>query len=536
MNVKSNSVMSLALCASAVISMVGCKSEPMPVNAEGQYTGTAPHARPGATYIPERKPVAKTDSAPAPAPAPAARPVAAAPTGSDVMYIPTGERSTSALMIEKIYPRTVSVGQSFDYVIKATNIGGNTLNNVTVNEANPTNFTVASVTPSGNNGSYNLGNLNPGESKTITWKGSAAGLGTINACASANYTYALCHAINVVQPALAITKTITPESILNCTPINMTVEVKNTGTGDAVNVHIMDQLPAGLTLANGATSFDEVVGTIPPGGTKTISKDLKAASVGRFENMASTKADGVSPVNSNRVATVVKQPKIEIACKAGGQVYMGRDACFEMTVTNKGDAPSNNTKVTVNVPNSATVSQPGEGGSTAAGVHTINMGTVAPGASVTRKFCLKTVMMGSLSVSATATGDCAAPASTNCSITIFGAADIGTIVTDTDGAILVGDNHPYQVEVKNQGPTPLTNTKMIVSMPAGMEFISSAKGKLVGGKVVFDFGTVPPNSVVTGEFVVKVNKSGEFLVTGETTCAEIKTPVRDDELTTFIDR
>jgi hypothetical protein len=77
---------------------------------------------------------------------------------------------------------------------------------------------------------------------------------------------------------------------------------------------------------------------------------------------------------------------------------------------------------------------------------------------------------------------------------------------------------------------------MVVTLPAGMEFVSSAEGKLVGGKVEFNFGTVPAKGIKNGSFIVKATKSGELLVVGETTCAELKTPVRDDELTNFVDK
>jgi hypothetical protein len=34
--------------------------------------------------------------------------------------------------------------------------------------------------------------------------------------------------------------------------------------------------------------------------------------------------------------------------------------------------------------------------------------------------------------------------------------------------------------------------------------------------------------------MVKATKAGELLVVGETTCSEIRTPIRDDELTVFV--
>lgn len=528
--------MTLAAIAGTAVTLGGCASES--VGAGDNYGGTAPHAHPGANYNVKAAP--KAAEAPAKTEAKAAEPAKAAPApapkaaaaSGSVMYIPTGDRASSALMIEKIYPTQVTVGQPFDYIIKATNISSQALNNVVVTEAVPANFNLVSSSIQGANGSYNLGTLNVGESKTIVMKGSAGAVGSINSCASASYSTALCSTINVVQPALQITKAITPESILNCSPINMTVEIKNTGSGTASNVHVMDTLPSGLTFVGGGTSFDEAVGDLAPGASKTITKEIKAASTGKFENMASAKADGVGAVNSNKVTTVVKQPKLEIACKAGGKIMMGRQGCYEITVKNSGDAVSQATKINVTLPAGATVASMSDGG--ANGVW--NVGDLAPGASKTVKVCLTSASLGNLPLSAVASATCAAPANTNCSIDVIGVPDIGTLVTDDDGVVVVGDNHTFRVEVKNQGQVNLTNTKMVVTLPAGMEFVSSAEGKFAGGKVEFNFGTVPAKGVKLGSFVVKATKSGELLVVGETTCAELKTPVRDDELTNFVDK
>lgn len=532
--------LALALVAGCAATMGGCENQT--VGSGGNYGGNVPHASPGASY---RQTSAKTNVAPAgrpipataatgttkvetPAPVVKSEPAPAPRTVStgNVMYIPTGERSSSALMIEKIYPTQVTVGQPFDYIIKATNISAQALNNVSVTEQPPSNFTLASATPQGVNGVYNLGTLNPGESKTITLRGAAAGIGKIEACAGATYTVALCSTINVVQPALAITKTITPESILNCSPISMTIEVKNTGSGTASNVVVTDNLPAGLTIAGGSASMTESLGDIGPGQSKTITKNLSAASVGSFNNVASVKADGVNSVNSNQVTTVVKQPKLEITCKAGGKVMIGRKACYELTVRNTGNAVAAATTIALTLP----------AGVTADSGNSISIGDLAPGATQTKTVCITGGAMGTVPLSAVATGTCAAPANTNCTVEFIGVPDIGTTVTDDDGVVEIGANHTYRVEVANQGQINLTNVRMVVSMPAGMEFVSSATGKLEGGKVVFNFGTVAAGARPNANFVVRSSKSGELLVVGETTCNELKTPVRDDELTVFVDK
>lgn len=502
--------LAIVIVAGSAATLVGCSTES--ASSGGSYTGNVPHARPGADYA-ARARVAEAAPAPAPAPAPAAQPAPAprAASTGNVLYLPTGDRNSSALMIEKIYPAQVSTGQPFDYIIKATNISSLDLNNVVVTEAVPANFTVISSSIQGANGSYNLGTLKPGESKSIVIKGSAQAVGSINACASATYSTALCSTINVVQPALAISKTITPESILNCTPINMTIEVRNTGTGTASNVRVSDTLPAGLTLASGGNTLDEAIGDLAPNQSKTITKELKAASIGSFDNIASAKADGVNPVNSNKVTTVVKQPKLEITCKAGGSVMMGRNACYELTVRNTGNAVAAGTRINVNVPAGAAIASMSDGG--ANGV--FNIGDLAAGASKTVTICLNSNAVGAINLAASATGNCAAPVNTNCSISIIGVPDIGTLVTDDTGVVVLGKDHTYRVEVANQGQIPLTNTRMVLTLPEGMTFLSSPTAKLEGGKVVFNFGTVAPGARPTGTFVVRATRAGELLVVGD---------------------
>jgi len=537
------SMWTLAAVAGTAVVLGGCATE----SNSGAFVNTAPHAKPGSSdYVAPAK-VAATKTAepktaepktaePAPAPkkaeAPKADPFAKAATSGTAMYIPTGDRSTSALMIEKIYPSQVTVGQPFDYIIKATNISSQALNNVTVTEAAPTNFNLVSSSVQGANGVYNLGTLNAGESKMIVMKGSAAAVGSINSCCAATYTTALCSTINVVQPALAINKTITPEAILNCSPINMTVVVKNTGSGTASNVHVMDTLPSGLTFEGGGASFDEAVGDLAPGAEKTISKAIKAANVGKYENTASAKADGVGTIASNKVSTVVKAPKLEVSCKAGGKVLMGRKACYEITVKNSGDAVSAGTKVSLTLPAGATVASMSDGG--AAGV--FNVGDLAAGASKTMTVCLTSTTAGSLPVSAVATGNCAQAANTNCSIDVIGAPDIGTQITDDNGVVDMGAEHTFRYEVKNQGWVDLTNVSVAFVLEEGLDMVrcDAAGGAQGSGRnFTVKVGTLKVGQTVKFNIVAKGSKEGELVIQSTTTSDQTKS-VRNDEQVNYI--
>ncbi|HLP83643.1 MAG TPA: hypothetical protein VK157_04780, partial [Phycisphaerales bacterium] len=198
--------------------LVGCESSgkgpgavtvPLGGGTGGSTVAAAPAAKPAAKADAPKAaatPAPKAAEAPKAASnvAPAAAPVA---TGSSVAYYPTGNRASSSLMVEKIAPTEIAAGQATSYQIKVTNISSSTLENVQINEAMPQGFTMTNTQPAGNNGVFNLGSLGAGESKTITVNGSFAKAGSYGSCATASFTVPVCMTVNVVSPALAITKT-----------------------------------------------------------------------------------------------------------------------------------------------------------------------------------------------------------------------------------------------------------------------------------------------------------------------------------------
>ena len=139
---------------------------------------------------------------PAPAPAPAPAPVAKPGMVTVSTAFPTGVRETSVLLLERSAPAEVAVGQIFDYDIKTTNISKMALSNLTLTDRCAANFKLESSTPAAKTESgqliWGLGNLGPGESKTIKVRGSATGLGQMTNCMAVTYDQSTCLAINVV--------------------------------------------------------------------------------------------------------------------------------------------------------------------------------------------------------------------------------------------------------------------------------------------------------------------------------------------------
>jgi uncharacterized repeat protein (TIGR01451 family) len=497
----------------------------------------------------------KADSAPAPAPkaaaapapaaaAPAAKPAAApAAASTSTQFWPTGRRESSAIAVEKIAPAEVSAGQSFDYTLRVTNLTASVLENVVLTDTTDANFKPSAAVPapqsSGNTHTFGLGKMNPGEVKDIKITGAATGVGSgiLTNCASVAYSLPLCVATKVVQPALAITKAITPESILNCDPITTTIKVVNNGSGMAKNVKITDALPAGLTTADGKSNVEIIVGDLAAGQEKSFPIALKAGKTGRFDNVANATADGGLKAESNKVTTVVKQPVLTIACRPGSdKVVLGRDTTFTFTIKNTGDAACDGTTVTAALPAGTTFKSADNGGTAAGQNVSWNLGALPAGQEKNVTVTVSATAIGNVPVSATVACKCAAPATTTCQVAYVGIPAMLLDGFDGPDPVQVGGNTTYTLTVTNQGFADLTNVSLECTLDAAnlMQYVSSSGGTLGGTKVTFP--AIPVLKVggkQTFTIVVKAMGEGQVQVKAEAKSNEITRTLIKTETTNF---
>jgi uncharacterized repeat protein (TIGR01451 family) len=549
----------LPLVAGGVSVITGCESysKPAPVTVPiggGVGSSTSTQASTATTKTTEAKPAPKAatttttstssgSGASAAAPAPAAKPApAAAPMGANVAYYPTGRREDAAVMIEKIAPSETSAGASTSYTIKVTNLTGTTLENVIVDEDLPQGFTFAGANPQGNAGSngamaWNLGKLAAGESKSIQVNGSFAKAGTYGSCATVSYTIPVCMTINVVSPSLQLTKSTNPESLL-CDSWPVKLVVTNNGTGTARNVKVRDPLPAGLTTADGKNVVEFDAGNLPGGQSREFSFNVKAAKVGSYTNSANAMAEGGLTANSNSTVTEVKAPALAIDKKCPDKLFVGRPIKFDITVSNTGNAVAANTVVRDVLPQGTTLVNASEGGTASGGAVVWNLGNLAPGASKTLSLTVNATNIGAINNTASATATCAAEVTDACSTTLQGVPDIGTLITDDDGVVAVGENHTYRYEVKNQGQIDLTNVKVVMNFDSGLEYQSTnfpGGAKPAGQSVTWNVGTIKPGQIVTFSFVAKGTKEGQLVVQSLTTSDQTR-EVRNDEQVNYVAR
>jgi len=540
-----------ALLLSLSAGLAGCQtahSEHHATTSAGQEA----YQDPSSTFAWSRP--AQTTEAPPPAQAqaqPSQSKVHAAPEPvekNSAMWIalPTGNKDTSALLLEKFAPREVVAGQPFDYDLRVTNLTGMSLSNVMVTDSLPPEFGFKSSDPKpqatgGPSGltAWVLGTLDPHESRTIHLTGSASSAGSIGSCASATYATALCSTINVVQPALRLTASAPQESLL-CNGYQVKLTVLNAGSGVARNVHISEPLPSGLQTADGKSVAEFTVPSLAAGESKELSFMAKATKPGLYAMTGTAVADGGLRTQASEVSTRVTQPVLAISNKGPERMFLGRPVTYEITVTNNGDAVATGTVLEDALPAGAKFASATDQGALGdGGVVRWTIGSLAPKDSRTVKVSLEYPGIGDFRTTATVRAVCAQNATAAAGTAMEGIPALLLDGYDDPDPVEVGQQVVYTLNVTNQGTAPLTNVKMICTMDDSdsMKFISAsgpANATPTDRKIIFPVvARIDAKNRVTYKITVRAEKEGQVQFKAEVSSDEITRPLIKVETTHF---
>lgn len=455
---------------------------------------------------------------------------------------PTGELNSSAIVVHTVMPREVRVNQDYQYELQVCNLTGGTLENVVVTHENQNNFNLVSSNPSSSEGAngtrqWVLGSLGPNATETILVTGRASSAGISSNCVGVSYNNLLCAETRVVEPALALRKTATPEVLL-CDTIEIKYTVTNTGTGACDNVVVTDALPAGLTTADGKTGVRFNAGTIGAGQSKDFVVQAKANRTGRFSSAATATSDCGADASAAATTTIVRQPKLAITSDCVERVFIGRNVDFTFNLANSGDAACENTTVSATVPSGAEFVSASNGGTLQGGRVVWNAGTVsADGGTRSLTMTVRPTGAGTLSSRAEANCVCAAegPVNTTCEVSVEGIPAILLEVVDSPDPIRVGESVTYTITVTNQGSATANQIRVVCSIPDEMTFVSAAgatNGSNTGQNVTFaPLPTLAPKASATFRVTVRANAAGNVRFGTSMTSQVFQRPIEETEAT-----
>lgn len=397
------------------------------------------------------------------------------PSATNTTYYPGGSQSGSVLALDRIHPTEVRVGSPFDYKLQIRNVTSGKVENVVMAEVIPSGFTPSSISPEptsrdGSAVTWKIGTIGPRESKTITIKGAATGLGEIRGCAKVTFSTEFCSSIRVVEPSLELIKE-APAQVLVCDPIPYRVVVRNNGTGTAEDVRIDDQLPSGITTVENQSSVVMNAGTLMAGQSKEFTFNVRASSTGTYTNTAVATEKGGLRAEASATTRVVK-PMLQVTKSCSAERLLKFPSKFTITVTNTGDAAARNTVLTDRFPAGLTFKGASDGGQLAGGLINWNLGTLDPGASRTVTVDAICNQKGDFRNTVVAKSYCS-EASAECSMRVKGVPAILLECIDVEDPIQIGQNITYIITILNQGTEVGTNVVIECEFPNEQSYVSA---------------------------------------------------------------
>ncbi|MGP1347697.1 MAG: hypothetical protein ACTS3F_13655 [Phycisphaerales bacterium] len=550
--------MGLAGGAAALLFAVGCSSNTSGVHQGDEFRGVAggrtANAGQGAVIV-RPAPVREAEPAPAPRTTPAAFRGSCAPQtpagyNASGLAFPTGDASSSAIMLYQMMPATARANSEFEFFYQVCNLTSGTLQNVVVQADSIENITLVDSDPAFQRSAggvvFPMGDLGPNESRIISVTGRAGSTGMGSGCISVTYNNVLCQTVQFVEPQLQLAKTISPQpQVLRCDPITISYRVTNPGSGVAQGVRVRDTLPNCMRLVGGGSNVDVEVGDLGPGESRDISVNVEAVSTGTCSSQAVATAAGDLRAESGRPEITIVEPVLSVDVECPGRTFLGRTTTFTYTVENTGNGPSNNTMLTASIPAGTEFVSATQGGTMQGGSVVWNLGTLAPGATRSGEVTVRGASAVTLTARATVTGDCAASDSDECQTDIEGIPAMLLDGFDDPDPIELGQTTTYTLTVTNQGSADLTRIEFDGVMAEGfMEFVSATTTTPQGsvshtarGNVI-DFAPVArlaPGETATYRITVRAIRAGQVSFRSEAVSNEITVPLFKSETTNFFE-
>ncbi len=428
---------------------------------------------------------------------------------------PTGDRATSVVLLQRVAPETVRMGQPYEYTVTITNLTQTEVKEVVLTEEIAANLQVARITPQptsrdGNRVSWSFATLGPRQSVEVRIAGTPSEMAEIICCATVTFKTLVCGTTRVVQPALELVKQTPPEVVI-CEPIPVRLVVSNPGSGLARNVVINDPLPEGWTTRDGQRVISIDVGDLPAGQSREYTVEVRAARTGQFTNSATAREAGGLTADASS-STVVRKPELAVTKSCPQYRYVGRPATFEITVTNTGDAVARDTVVLDQLPAGTELVGVGQNGRLHGREVRWSLGDLAPGQSKTVTMTVKLTRRGNITNTAFARAYCA-EGQASCTLESRGIPAILLEVVDLQDPVEVGTTTTYLITVLNQGSADGTNIVIECELPPEESFVSAdgpTAHELRGRKVHFaPLPSLAPKARVSYRVVVKGEAVGD---------------------------
>lgn len=441
------------------------------------------------------------------------------------------------LSIEKLALSQGVIGQPVVYSIVIKNIGNSAAQQVTVEDRIPRGSRLVGTAPQAEMIEKRLvwrklGNLQPGEERKISIKVIPEEEGPIGSVAKVTFVTEIAAEITVYAPRLKLAVNAPSEAKVGQT-IPLTFVVSNPGKGDASNVIVRSVLPEGLQHPAGA-DLEYTIGTLAPNETREVRLEVTALKPGRATPTTIVTADGdVSTESKTNVEVIGEQ--LLLTRSGHDRVYLGRNAVFTNNVTNEGQRPVTQIKVTEVVPDGFEFVEASQGGTYSSTDRTVNwvIPNLAPGAASTVSVTLAAKTLGRFDTVVSATGPSGSTAMVKPQVAIEGFPSLSVERLNEERLIGVGEQLTTKVQVQNRGTATAKRVGLQIDLPTEMKLVSASGPstyKIDGQRLIFDpIASIDANGSAAYELVLEAKAAGDSRLEMQISADHLKRPIRHDE-------
>jgi uncharacterized repeat protein (TIGR01451 family) len=443
------------------------------------------------------------------------------------------------VQLDKIMPNEVGLNRSFNYTIKITNLTETTLTDIIVTELLPDNFKYMSSNPAAKTEEkkliWNVDSLGPKAKKQFSVSGQATYTEPLKHCTTViTPVIPACATVAVIQPELKLTKT-APAEVLLCDLIPVRFVVTNAGTGSVQNVKVVENLPVGLRTTDGRSELVFDAGTLGGGQSRQFTVELRATQTGTFVSSAVATSTSGMRVESSATSISVGQPVLTISKIGPDNLYIGRPAAYEITVTNTSNVMAKNAILEDTIPDGVAEVKATAGAKLSGPKLVWEFGTLEPNASRNVRVTYTPTKAGTLINSATASAYCAEAVTSTMRTSVTGIPALALEVVDIEDPIRIGSNATYVIRVENQGSATATNIRIACLLENNVQYVSSA-GATVGtqeGPTIrfYPLGSLAPKSQAAWRVVVEAVRPGDMRFKAVMNADQLSRPVEETEST-----
>jgi len=315
--------------------------------------------------------------------------------------------------------------------------------------------------------------------------------------------------------------------------INYTITVANHGSCAAEAVTVTDTLPDGVNHCSGLRTLVYQIGNLEPCQVKQVNITATAVKRGKQCNTVVVTACNADSVSCQWCTNVCKEC-VELTKVGPKEQQIGKNADYQITVTNTGDKPLTQVVVTDNAPNSTSIVA--ANGATINGNQAVwKLKELKPGEKANFTITLTTCVPGCFTNRVGVTDCQGCNACAEYTTRWKGRPALNLCVTNTENPVCIGEQTSYNISVVNQGSEADKDVVVTVRVPAELVPVSGtgdSEGKVSGQTVTFaPYKSLAPRQTLKYRVDAKAKSSGDARVVVEVTSESAKTPITQQEST-----